>query len=397
MARDSKGITIRHSRSCSTASGKKKCDCAPTYRVQVRREGVAKSRTFDSLKAAEQFRADAVKRIAFGHHIADDYTVGAALHKLQDDLESGTARNRSGEEFKPSVAMGYQKLIDRYLLPALDGRLVAERVSDLSSRHVAAVRDEIQARGVDASTVRNAMMPLRVLVRREQERGNLERDPFKGVAFAAVRGKRDRVASAEESITLLDALDFPDRAFFAIAFYAGLRAGEISALRWSDIDFTEKTITVRRSYCSRSNTITMPKSDAGIRAVPLLDEALPIIDEYRATIAAEQGAERIAPDALVFISTTGQPLRGTVVTTRALRAWKARDLAPIHLHEGRHTYASLMAAAGVPMEQLSDFMGHASFNLTVKTYRHLYPELRDKAREQANEYLAARRDALTTI
>ncbi len=396
MTRDSKGITIRHSRSCSTTRGKQRCDCSPTYRVQIRRDNAEVSRTFTSLKAAEMFRADAVHRLAFGHEIAANYTVGDALHKLQDDLSNGVALNRSGDAYKPSVSMGYCKSIDRYLLPALEGRLASVRVSELSSRHVAALRDEIQARGLDASTVKNAIMPLRVLCRREQERGTLERDPFKGVTFAAVRGTRDRVATAVEAITLLDALDYPDRAFFALAFYAGLRSGEISALQWRDIDYTASAIRVCRAYCSRSNRVTPPKSDAGARLVPLLDAAMPIIEEYRAALATSEGVERIAPEALVFASSTAQPLRGTVVTLRAVKAWKRRDLTVIGLHEGRHTYASLMAAAGVPIEQLSDFMGHASFNLTVKTYRHLYPESRIAATTLANQYLANAANALAT-
>jgi len=56
----------------------------------------------------------------------------------------------------------------------------------------------------------------------------------------------------------------------------------------------------------------------------------------------------------------------------------------------------LMAAAGVPIEQLSDFMGHASFNLTVNTYRHLYPESRIAATTLANQYLADAANALAT-
>ncbi len=239
-------------------------------------------------------------------------------------------------------------------------------------------------------------MPLRVLCRREQERGTLERDPFKRVTFAAVGGKRDRVATAVEAITLLDALDYPDRAFFALAFYAGLRSGEISALQWRDIDYTTSAIGVCRAYCSRSHSVTPPKSDAGARLVPLLDAAMPIIEEYRAALATSEGIERIAPAALVFVSSTAQPLRETVVTLRAVKAWKRRDLTVIGLHEERHTYASLMAAAGVPIEQLSDFMGHARFNLTVKTYRHLYPESRLAVTTLANQYLANAANALAT-
>ena len=67
----------------------------------------------------------------------------------------------------------------------------------------------------------------------------------------------------------------------------------------------------------------------------------------------------------------------------------ADPLEPIELHGARHTFASLMAEAGVPIEDLSEFLGHSTINLTVKTYRHLYPEARRRAAAALDAFLAA--------
>jgi len=86
---------------------------------------------------------------------------------------------------------------------------------------------------------------------------------------------------------------------------------------------------------------------------------------------------------LVFGRTADQPFEPTTLSGRAGTAWKRMNLkrkeaeldpiAPISLHEGRHTFASLMIAAGVNAKALSTYMGHASITITLDRYGHLMP------------------------
>lgn len=76
---------------------------------------------------------------------------------------------------------------------------------------------------------------------------------------------------------------------------------------------------------------------------------------------------------LVFTSSRGTPVDSWALTGRARKAWKAAGLAAIGLHESRHTYASLMIAAGVNVKALSTYMGHASITITYDRYGHLLP------------------------
>jgi integrase len=74
---------------------------------------------------------------------------------------------------------------------------------------------------------------------------------------------------------------------------------------------------------------------------------------------------------------------------RARRAWKDARLDPIGLHEARHTYASLMIAAGVNAKALSGYMGHASITTTLDRYGHLMPGNEDQAAGLLDAYLGA--------
>ena len=81
------------------------------------------------------------------------------------------------------------------------------------------------------------------------------------------------------------------------------------------------------------------------------------------------------------------PSVGTPLTERADRAWSAARLQRITLHECRHTFASLMIAAGVNAKALSTYMGHSSITITLDRYGHLFPGNEDEAAGLLDAYL----------
>jgi integrase len=87
----------------------------------------------------------------------------------------------------------------------------------------------------------------------------------------------------------------------------------------------------------------------------------------------------VAKNHLVFGRTPHRPLDPWTGGERARRAWSAAGLTPITLHECRHTYASLMIAAGVNAKALQTFMGHASITITMDRYGKLFPGSEDQA------------------
>jgi integrase len=120
----------------------------------------------------------------------------------------------------------------------------------------------------NASTIRNAVMPLRVIYRRAIEDGDVAVSPTHGLRLPAVRGKRDRVASPSAAAELLAALPENDRALWATAMYAGLRRGELLALKWEQVDLAQGVIRVERAWDVKEGAIE-PKSRAGRRSVPI--------------------------------------------------------------------------------------------------------------------------------
>jgi integrase len=90
---------------------------------------------------------------------------------------------------------------------------------------------------------------------------------------------------------------------------------------------------------------------------------------------------------LVFATLTGNVFDPATVHERARRAWRRADLDSITLHEARHTFASLMIAAGVNAKALSAYMGHASVTITYDRYGHLMPGNESEAAAHLDAYL----------
>ena len=181
--------------------------------------------------------------------------------------------------------------------------------------------------------------------------------------------------------------------------YAGLRRGELMALRWEDIDLATGVIRVERSWDPKAGCSIEPKSRAGRRSVPIAALLRDYLIEHKLASGRSEG--------LAFGRSPTSPFADSAVGQRARRAWANENnrrvkqaekagqdtssvelLDPIGLHECRHTFASLMIAAGVNAKALSTYMGHATISITLDRYGHLMPGNEAEAASLLDAYLA---------
>jgi len=303
---------------------------------------------------------------------------------LQDAAEAwilgareGTIRTRSGDRYKPSALRGYEASLRNRILPELG----AARLSDVRRTDVQDLVDRLLAEGFDASTIRNTVMPLRAIFRRSVARGDVAVNPTAGLELPAVRGKRDRIVSPAQAAELLAVLPDEDRALWASALYAGLRRGELMALSWRDVDLPAGVIRVERSWDAKNRVIVSPKSRAGYRKVPIAGVLRDFLIEHKLRSGRSGG--------FVFGRVSdGLPFDASALAARAYAAWSEAGLEPITLHEARHTFASLMIAAGVNAKALAAYMGHASVTITYDRYGHLMPGNEHESADLLDAYLA---------
>ena len=348
-----KGIAVRYA-----------VDRTPSYRGHVwsARDGrQLRGPWFPTVTQARNWRQDALVAVRKGTLRAPiALTVSEAADAFIAGAKAGKILDRAGKRYKPSSTRNYEGWLRRYVLPALGDR----RLGDVRRADVQDLVDGLIGQGLQGSTVRNALDPLRRIYDRALKRDLVAIDPTDGIDWPATSRKRERVASPDEARTLIEALPEADRALWATAMYAGLRAGELRALRVSAVDLDRNVIQVVAGWDDVEGEIAT-KTQSGRRLVPIITELRPMLLEHLMATG-----RRGTPDALVFGRTDAEPFLRSTPRSRARKAWQAAKLDPITMHKCRHTYASTMVAAGVDPGEVMRRMGHSTVAMTLDRYTH---------------------------
>ncbi len=192
--------------------------------------------------------------------------------------------------------------------------------------------------------------------------GHLQDNPARGVDLPKLRTVRPKWALTRlQAAALLDALPPLNRAMAGLAILSGLRRGELFALRWQDIDQEARALTVRVAVYD--GTFGTPKTEAGLRQIPLSEAALSFIGEWK------QRAGCTEPGALVFSTRTGNAISPNNVLRREIfPACEALGLPHATWLTFRRTYSSWSHDKGVPGKVVAQLMGHANVDTTLNVY-----------------------------
>ncbi len=213
---------------------------------------------------------------------------------------------------------------------------------------------------------------LKVSKRREPAPGVLvyyTPEEVEAIAMALANGMH-RPEPATESEA---AEDQRDAEAVRVAAYAGLRQGELLALRWRDIDWAGSAITVSRAL---SVGIEGETKSGRIRRVPMADQTTAALDRL------SRRGDFTSPDDLVFCSAIGRSLNGSALRRRFKRARDAAGMRPLRWHDLRHSFGSLLVAGGIDIVSVKDAMGHTQL-ATTSRYLHARP-----ASERAAQFTA---------
>jgi integrase len=190
-----------------------------------------------------------------------------------------------------------------------------------------------------------------------------------------------RILRPEEIDALLRAVTPLYRPLLATAIFTGLRQGELLGLTWADIDLRAGLVRVRKQL-DRDGVRVSPKTPQAVREVVLMPALGHILRQHRLS-------SRFSGDyAPVFASSAGTPMHYRNVTRRGLAVAIERaglnghDRPSLRFHDLRHTFASLLIAEGGNVVFVSRQLGHASADITLKVYAHLFDraEHADRAR-----------------
>lgn len=245
------------------------------------------------------------------------------------------------------------------------------------------VEDAFEARAA-AGMSRASLVKIRSVLGKAldyaQRRGAIARNVARVVELPAEARRADegRSMTAEQARTLLAVTEHPLHAMWAVMLYLGLRPGEAAGLQWSDVDLEAGVVHVRRSLKLERGRLVLDERLKTDRSRRSLDAPAAVVAALKAHRAAQARAQLAAgalwrppyPD-LVFTTSAGTPLAPRNVRRSLMALTRRLDMGDDwHPHELRHSAASLMSEAGVPIERIADQLGHDGTRMSLLVYRH---------------------------
>ncbi len=338
------------------------------------REGTQKRRKVFKLKGdAEKHLTTQVVRVA---ELDDPDLPPRLLGKTWLDAYVADLEYRQSlGDLSPSTVSAYKSHLTTHIRPWLDGRrmdLLSRREVDAWGRALAArVAAKADAEGTLSPRTHNHILGvLSAACAWGVERRWLKTNVATYLRRARSRKVERQVLTAEEQTRLLEAATPPLARFvLTLALYTGLRRGELCGLQWEDLDVARCQLRVRRTIVGKVER--RPKTTTSSRSV---DVPARLVTLWREARLQGQSRTWVLPAA----SDSKKALHPDELSKLVGPAFRAIKWTP-QLHALRHTYASILIGQGEPAKYVSAQLGHASIQITMDTYGHLFQETRAAA------------------
>ena len=168
---------------------------------------------------------------------------------------------------------------------------------------------------------------------------------------------------------------------YRFVLQTGLRTGELVGLKWDDIDFKNKTLTISRTMEYRYKVgewrIGPPKSGSGYRTVPLTDEAIRILKAQKEKNSKIKVIPMEWADQ-VFLCRKGEPVKNSTYDTALFKICDKVGIKRFSMHVLRHTFATRCIEAGMMPKTLQKILGHSNIGITMNLYVHITEDEKHK-------------------
>lgn len=294
---------------------------------------------------------------------------------------------------KPKTASGYRIVAETRLIPYF-GDMLIRNITPLDIRGWLSnlERNDGQDKPLSRNSTGSWFRTLSAILGKAYEWELIEENPCKRVKSPAKSQSDVQALQLEDVQKVIDKLpeyeNIRARVFIRLLLYTGIREAEAAGLEWRDIDFENRTVSIRRTsqYIPGKGMIqSTPKSKSSFRILPVSDDMMNELTMFRKWQDEEMG--KLGPlyegkkgdDARLFTTLTGRP-----VYDSTLRKWlnvflKWCDVPRVTVHGLRHTFASVMIANGVDPRTTAALLGQSSPALVMNVYANAQDEAKARA------------------
>jgi len=312
-----------------------------------------------------------------------------------------TAKENGPKPMRPRTLEHYRLIVRKHIAPAIGQKHLAKLTPSDVERMLGA---QLKA-GLSPRTVHHVRSVLRNALQRAVRDGKASRNVAALAEPPSVpEPDREAVVAFSERVGEFLAAVQRDRleGMYVLTLALGLRIGEVTGLRWSDVDLDAGTLRVTHSLQwirpvgqrAAQPQLLDPKTKESKRELELAEPTVEALRQHRARWRDEKlalGPRSLNDFDLVFTGPAGEPLNPRTISEQLRAILSKAGLPRIRFHDLRHANASLLLSAHVPTEMLSKVLGHSNATTTRNIYAHVLKPLREEAkRAQAGIFSATR-------
>lgn len=301
-------------------------------------------------------------------------------------------------DLKPSTFERYEGLYRNYIKDTDIGNIP---LSTLSGMQLQCYYNALFADGTSIDTINNINNRIKTCLNHAIILNYIAKNPCMAVK---VPRKNDTVSKVinvftfeEQQLFLKTTKCHRYSALFYLAFGGGLRLGELLSLTWSDIDFTENTIYIKSTVSQRTHInasgertwkfiVTAPKTPSSYRNISIPINVMNKLKQHQTKqqLEKQKMGELYDDNNLVFATNVGGYISTRNFTRSYVRAMKRTGIPYKSFHSTRHTYATRLFEAGVPIKTVQTLLGHSKISTTMDIYTHVMPEKKCQDVEKIN-------------
>lgn len=272
---------------------------------------------------------------------------------------------------KQSTYVNYRTLYESHIKGTIGGLICGEITADMLSKYVSYLLESGNVYGGGLST--KSVKAVLVMLKSMFDYGNCEYrfdNPAKKLALPKTEAKEIELFNEDELKKLcgLSSDNDPMMLGIVLCLHTGIRIGEVCALKWSDIDFNDSVLHIKKTLQRIKNpnggypktiiTITEPKSRKSIRDIPIPSPLLPELQRLR------------RDDGCYFLTASPGYTEPRTLSFRYKKSLDELGIKYKNFHCLRHTFATKCIRAGVDVKTLSELLGHSSVQITLDRYVH---------------------------
>ena len=323
---------------------------------------------FANKKAADAFRINVEGQLASGIYRPDarKLTLKAAC---QGFLDHCAGRLRRDERMTRKMLTVYRGHINNHILHVEHG-VVGWRLSQLTARAVGDFRDRLRNAGATVPTTRKILATLHTVLEYAISQDWIAANPARAVKVIGPRNEGSKKIVPPHKAELSRIIDAANRSLRLMLLFAastGARAGEQWAARWGDVDFDKAQLRISRRVDAYGEE-GPPKTAAGIRTVPLSAQLVSALKAWKLLSRFSKAED------LIFANGQGGYIgHDNLIKRQFLPLFASAKAKRFNWHGLRHFAVSTWIEAGLSPKTVQTFAGHASLQVTMDRYGHLFP------------------------